>query len=102
MRHRPDHGVGVERIAQRPAARVLDEAGDEPVVDVGMHIDALDAAAALPGVEERAVDQVLDRMVELGVGAHIGRVLAAQFEPQRREGAGRGALDRGGRPPPSR
>ena len=49
-----------------------------------MHVDALDAAAALPGVEERAVDQVLDRVLEVGVGAHVGRVLAAEFEARRR------------------
>ena len=71
----------------------LDEALDEVVVDVLMHIDALDAAAALAGIVERAVDQVLDRVVELGVGADIGRVLAAELEPERREGAGRGPLD---------
>ena len=32
-------------------------------------------------------------MGEIGVGPHIGRVLAAKLEPERREGAGGGALD---------
>ena len=32
-------------------------------------------------------------MVELGVGAHIGWILAAKLEPDRGEGAGRCALD---------
>ena len=58
-----------------------------------MHVDALDAAAALAGIVEGAVDQVLDGVVELGVGADIGRVLAAELEAERREGPGRCALD---------
>ena len=72
----------------------LDEAFDERLEDLLVHIDALDAAAALAGIEERAVDEVLDRVVELGVGQHIGRILAAELEAERGEGAGRGALDR--------
>ena len=71
-----------------------DEAVDELVVDVGMHIDALDAAAALAGIEIGAVDDVLDRVREIDIGAHIGRVLAAELQPDAREGAGRSPLDR--------
>ncbi|MNI89638.1 hypothetical protein D3C81_2007440 [compost metagenome] len=44
-------------------------------------IDALDGAAALPGVEEAAVDQVFHRMLKIGVRPYVGRVLAAQFQP---------------------
>jgi len=47
-----------------------------------VHIDALDGAAALAGIEHRAIDQILDRVVELGIGADIGRVLAAQFQAE--------------------
>ena len=72
----------------------VDEAVDEVVIDLLVHIDALDAAAALAGIEEGAVDQVRDRVVELGVGQHIGRVLAAELQAERREGAGRRLLDR--------
>ncbi len=32
-------------------------------------------------------------MIELGVFSHIGRILAAELEPERGEGAGGGALD---------
>ena len=92
-RHRPERGRRVERIADDVFAGEIDEAFDEIVIDARIDIDALDAAAALAGIEERAVDQVLDRMIELGVGAHIGRVLAAELEPERGEGAGGGALD---------
>jgi hypothetical protein len=58
-----------------------------------MHIDALDAAAALPGIEEGTIDEVFDGVVELGVGADIGRILAAELEAERGEGAGSGAFD---------
>ncbi len=50
-----------------------------------MHIDALDGAAALAGIEHGAVDQVLDRMGEIGIGADIGRILAAEFQAEAHE-----------------
>ena len=83
---------GDERIAELVAVRQSDEAVDETVVDVLVHVDALDGAAALPRIEEAAVDQVLDRVVEIGVGAHIGRVLAAELEAGADEARGSGAL----------
>ena len=58
-----------------------------------MDVDALDAAAALAGVVHRRVHQRLDRGVEVGVGADVARVLAAELEPGGHEGAGGGALD---------
>ena len=45
-----------------------------------MHIDALDRAAGLAGIEVAGVDDVLDREGEIGVGPDIGRVLAAELE----------------------
>ena len=57
-----------------------------------MHVDALDAAAGLARVEERAVDQVLDGMGQVGVVAHIGRILAAELEPRADEAIGCRAL----------
>ena len=71
----------------------IDEALDELVIQRFVDINALDAAAALAGIEESAVDQSLDGMVEIGVGHHIGRVLAAEFQAEPSEGARRGALD---------
>src|SRR6185295_16814060 len=59
----------------------------------GMHVDSLDAAARLARVEERAIDEVLDRMREIGIGPHIGRILTAQLEPDANEAAGRRLLD---------
>src|SRR5205823_2825627 len=92
--HGPKRRLLVERIAEQVPPGEIDEAIDEGVVHVGMHIDALDAAAALAGVEIDAVDDVLDRVLQVDVGAHIGRVLAAKLEPDARERSGRGALDR--------
>ena len=46
---------------RRSSRRQRDEALDEFVVDLRVDVDALDAAAALAGIEERAVDEVLDR-----------------------------------------
>jgi hypothetical protein len=57
-------------------------------------VDALDAAARLAGIEERAVDQILDSVTHVGIGTHIGRVLAAELEADADEPAGRGLLDR--------
>ena len=69
------------------------EALDEAAVECLMNVNALDATAALPRIEERPVDGVLDRVLEAGVGTHVGRVLAAQLEPDGGEGACRRALD---------
>ena len=58
-----------------------------------MDIDALDAAAALAGIVEGAFDQIGDGIVQLDVGQHIGRVLAAEFQAERHEGSRRGLFD---------
>ena len=54
----------------------IDEAFDEPVVHRFVHVDALDAAAALAGVEEGAVDDILDR-----IPANGGLVMATFVPP---------------------
>ena len=45
-----------------------------------MHVHALDRAAALPGVVHRAVDDVLDRLLEIAVGRDVGGVVASELE----------------------
>ena len=62
-----------------------------------MDINPLDPAAALAGIEHRAVHQPLDRCVQIGVSADIARILAAQFQAQGHKGARRRAFD--GAPP---
>jgi hypothetical protein len=59
-----------------------------------VHVDALDRAARLAGIEVAAVDEVLDRSGERRVGAHVRRVLAAKLEAGADEALGRGALHR--------
>ncbi len=56
-------------------------------------IDPFDPAAALTGVEHRAVHQHVDRPVDVGVLHHIARILAAKLKPECGEGARRRALD---------
>jgi hypothetical protein len=56
-------------------------------------VEALDAAAALAGVVHLGVDQRLDGAVEVGVGADVAGILAAELEAGADEGAGGGALD---------
>jgi hypothetical protein len=58
-----------------------------------LHIDTFNAAAALARVEERTIHQVLDRVIELRIGAHIGRILTAELQADRGECAGRRMLD---------
>ena len=59
-----------------------------------MDVDTLDAAARLAGIEEGAVDDVFDGVAELGVGADVGRVLAAELEAGTDEARRRGLLHR--------
>ena len=93
--HGPQVGLGVERAAQLVLAGEGGEALDEGLVDILVHIDPLDGAARLAGVEEGAVRQVFDRVVEVRIGPHIGRVLAAQLEADAEEPPGRRLLDAG-------
>ena len=69
------------------------EAADEGVIDPFVDVEALDATARLPAIEKHPVDQVLDGEVQIGIGAHVGRVLAAQFQPDTDETAMGGGLD---------
>ena len=63
-------------------------------MDCSIDVDSLHRATRLPRVEERAVDDVVDRMVERDIGAHVGRVLAAQLESRTDETIGGRALHR--------
>src|SRR3546814_8735175 len=64
LHHRPQRGLGVERVAQDIAAGQLDEALHEGPVEALVHVDPLDAAARLAGIEEGAVDGVLHGKAE--------------------------------------
>ncbi|KAG1388793.1 hypothetical protein G6F59_015810 [Rhizopus arrhizus] len=70
-----------------------DGAFDELVVQRPCDVDALDAAAGLARIEEGAVDQGVDRVVQLGVGSHIGRIAAAQLQAYTDKAPRRAFLD---------
>ena len=66
----------------RTAGRAAIQPSTNVVVDALVHVDALDAAARLAGVEVRAVDEVLDRVRDVGVVPHVRRIAAAELEPR--------------------
>ena len=80
------------RIAERVFARELDEPVGEFLVHAVVHVDALQSAARLAGIEKRAVDDVFDGVIEIGVVPHVHRIAAAELEPDADETRGRGAL----------
>ena len=92
--HRTERRGLIERIAEDVLPGQLDESLHERVVARFVDVNALDAAAALPGIEEGAVDQIFDCEFQIGVWRHIGWILAAEFEAERRERSGRRALHR--------
>ena len=92
--HRSQIGVRVQRMAEAIGAGQLDEAIDEVAVAPALHIDAFDAAAGLAGVEKGAVHQIFYRRRQVGVGAHIGRILPAQFQADADEALGGRPLHR--------
>ena len=94
LRHGTKRGGLVKRrahhILRGERHRIVNEAPEQILV----HIDALDAAATLAGVEHRAINQRFDRSREIGISPDIGGVLAAQLQPHRRESSCRRTLDR--------
>src|SRR5437764_6444415 len=93
LRHGAERGARVERVIENVLPGEIDEAAEESVIHVGMHVNALDAAAALSGIEIAAIDQVFDRVRKIGVAAYIGRILAAELKADAGERAGRRLLD---------
>src|SRR5215468_1585315 len=79
-------------MAQPVLAGELGGALEERLVDVLVDVDPLDAAAGLAGVEESAVDQVLDGVRQVGVGPDIGGIAAAELQPGADEAIGGGSL----------
>ncbi len=77
---RTDHGVGIERMADLDALGFLGDGGRERVVDARLDQKARRRGAAL------AVERVdheyggIGGALEIGIGEHDHRILAAQFE----------------------
>ncbi|MNP24644.1 hypothetical protein D3C76_1174180 [compost metagenome] len=89
---RAEGGGFVQRVAQHVLTGQFGEAIDKGRVDFPVDVDTLHGAAALPGIEETAVHQVLHRMLEVGIGPHVGRVLAAELKAHAQEILDRRAL----------
>ncbi len=81
---------------ERP--RGLGEAREEAVVELLVYIDPLDPDADLAGVGEAGLHSASDRCVDVGVGAHDHRVLAAELQrgPDQPAAGLRGQLAAGG------
>ena len=77
---RPDVDARLHAVADLQLSRALHHGGDEPVVDRVFHNRAAGRGALLPRREERRVDHVLHRGVEIGIGQHDRRILAAHFQ----------------------
>ena len=75
----------------RSALHLVGDLRDELVVDRRLDVDALDGDAGLPAVLHRVVGRGVGRALEVGVGEHDHRVLAAELQRDGRERA-RGAL----------
>src|SRR5207237_2706087 len=100
--HRPQRGFRRERIIQPIPTRQRDEAVDERIVDVAMHVDALDRATGLARVEIRTVDEIFYGRVQRRIRAHVRRILSAELQvgpdelPRRCALHGESPLDRPG------
>ena len=78
-----------ERVGEAPVDRLLDD-------------QARRGRAALAGREIGAVDRAFDRGLEVGVGEHDERILAAHFELELAHRLGAGGRDLASRSRPSR
>ncbi|GJC94275.1 hypothetical protein ColKHC_03101 [Colletotrichum higginsianum] len=77
----PDVRALVERVSQLVPLENLLDGRNKGVVDLVGHVHALDRAAALARVEDGAVDDLGRGPVDVDVVADVGRVLAAELEP---------------------
>ena len=76
----PSSSAVVGRVAELDRPGPLDEPGDELVVQAGMHVGPLVAGADLAAVPEPGLERLADGQVQVGVGEHEQRGLAAQLQ----------------------
>src|SRR5262249_50780245 len=88
-----ERGGRVERVAESVAADQRLARFYEATVDRSVHVDALDGAAALTGVVDRAVDDVVDGLLKIAVGRDVGRVVASELEAGVQKATGRRSDD---------
>jgi hypothetical protein len=78
--HRPDLRVPPDRVADPQPLRTCDELLGELVGDLPQHVHPLDPRTRLSGVGEPAPQRPRYRVVDVRVGEHDHRVLAAELE----------------------
>ena len=86
----PEHVVLVRADAHRHGGGDCSELVADLVVDVVVHVQALERRAGLAGVDERAPEQALGDRLGVGVGQHDAGVVAAEFEGEALDGVGGG------------
>ncbi len=95
LRHqRPDLGVGIEAVADLQLLAELGDAADEFVIDLLLDEQARAGAADLPRIGEHGHRGSRHRRIEIGVGEHDVRRLAAELKRNPLEVTGRGTDDR--------
>src|SRR5579884_1079919 len=77
---RADQRLRVERVADRELLRALDQLGDEAVVERALHDDPRRGGAGLAAVEEGAVRERVERLLEVRVLEDEARRLPAALE----------------------
>src|SRR6218665_768020 len=78
--HRPHLRAIGKTVAQADAARARHQRIDKAVVDAALHHQPRAGRTDLAGMEERGVERVIERRVEVGVIEHDVRVFTAQFQ----------------------
>lgn len=63
------------------------------IMHIGMDIHPLHSAAALPAVEDGAIDELGRHVGQISIGANISRVVTAKLEVKRDCSAGSSLLD---------
>ena len=99
--HRAEVGIGAAGADADPAG-ARGEPFDQLVGDARLDQELGRRGADLAGVLEGTLGHVGHDPVEVGVGEHQDRVLAAEFEHDRDRALGRHRHDRAGRSGPSR
>ena len=82
MRHWPQTGVAVQRIAQLIAVDDGHGNFNKLIKNRLGNIDTFNTAAALTGIKHRPVDQRFGRRLNIGIIHDIARILATKLKPK--------------------
>ena len=80
VHHRAHLGATLQRVAHFQVHQPVAQAGHKGVVHLGLDDEAARCGAALTGGEIRALQRAVHRLVQVGVGQHDERVLAAHLQ----------------------